>query len=228
MLFTTVLKWVGLPFTATMKRNMQQFKNFLRKITRSFGKSKAAHQIADKSTRSQEYQRARSELQKQFGKEPSDGDIRWRMYAKESEKHQLEWNFGLYRNTLFKRAELLHGEKKLKQALRWYLLVNYYDMNGPQNIGGFRNIQRQHGVKAFDPEQKNISPVVINYTRKVIAQLGFDELAVKTVFDKVATDEHRRMKMPVAPAMAWEQIQPVLIAGEEPWLKHKKSGTSEL
>lgn len=204
---------------------MLKLKTTIRAVIRNLGQTKVKARKTSKLMRSEEYQQARDELRKQFGKEPADGDIRWRMYAKESEKHQLEWNFGLYRNTLLKQAELLRKEKKFKQALRWYLLVNYYDMNGPQNIGGYRDnpeALRQYCVKVFDPKDKFFAPAVVNYTREVITELGFDELAVKAAFDKVSMGEFKRMKMPVTPAKAWEQIQPVLINGEEPWLKHKK------
>lgn len=152
----------------------------------------------------------RAELKRQFGCDPSEGDVHWRMLAKEAQEHWLNRDWGRYRNTRFRQGEQCRKEKKLKTALSFYCWTCYLDANGPNNVGppspdfDFQPIQ-------FSPMAKNIfAPGVIDRTQRIIQALSLTEPEVGKIFLKIARREHKAIRLPVNPEDAWEKLRHIL------------------
>jgi len=82
-----------------------------------------------------DYALAKKELTKQFGKEPSLNDTKWRVYNQRIIEYASKKQWGLYRNNKLDMAFLLQKEGKLKQALSTLFEVVYLDINGCHNVG---------------------------------------------------------------------------------------------
>lgn len=189
----------------------------IRAIGKSFRQTSSRKPKLSKRKLSPEYQEARAELLKQFGHEPSDGDIQWRILAKEVQEHWLNRNWGFYRNTRFRQGEQCRKEKKLKNALHFYCWTCYLDANGPNNVGP-PNPNFDYQPTQFSPRDKNIfAPGVIDRIRKIIQTLSLTEPKVQEIFQNVAHREHKAIRLPVEPESAWKKLHPALFAKKGPY-----------
>ena len=148
-------------------------------------------------------EKERKLLKKKFGREPSENDIKWSLLNKELIDNASSGNWGLYRNTKFAMAELLSAESKSKQALSIFLEVTYLDLNGPCNTSGYTS-------KEFPPFQKShamIAPGVISRVVKIISDMELSMSDTKAIFDNVAEENFKNLKLPVRPETAWKKIK---------------------
>jgi hypothetical protein len=150
----------------------------------------------------------RAALHQQFGNQPSDFDVAWRLLNEDSITHAGTGNWGLYRNTRFAMGEALRAEGRLREALQMYLEVCYLDLNGPRHRGGIENDPELAAeYPPFDPKDAFLAPGVLERCRKLAAtpQLTPDE--VRDHFQKAAAPHSRNLRLPVAPQRAWEQFE---------------------
>ena len=72
-----------------------------------------------------EYMSVKQTLMKEWGKEPSMNDVKWNLANQNLLQHSQNNNWGLYRNTKFDMAGILHKEKRLKGALKviWKFVI---------------------------------------------------------------------------------------------------------
>ena len=92
-----------------------------------------------------EKERLKQEFLSKGYREPSDDDVKWRMLNRRPLQHATEGNLGLCRNMYLVMADFLSLREKLRDALRLYLIVCAYDLNGAQNRGVFPvNVRRQN------------------------------------------------------------------------------------
>ena len=155
----------------------------------------------------EEFEVEREALRKQFGKEPSANDVRWRILNKDLMKNAMNMDFGLYRNTRLHMGELLYKEGKFKDALATYLEASYLDLNGPNNAGGIKDdpeILKDYPV--FNSKQGFLAPGLIKMTLIAIKRLGFNKSEVEDIFLKIGSRVYKSLKLPVKPETCWEII----------------------
>jgi hypothetical protein len=162
--------------------------------------------------RKQEIDGERSRLAKQFGRAPSENDVKWGLLNKEVIEHALNGDWGLYRNTRFQMAELLRKESKFKQALSMYCWVCYLDLNGPRNNGGLKDPALLRDYPPFSPREAFLAPGIISRLAGITKKLHVDEEEVLAVFREAAEHDYKGLKLPVQPAEAWQKLRKELFA----------------
>ena len=160
-----------------------------------------------------EFVSAKKELTKQFGKEPSINDIKWKVFNKNIINYASKKQWGLYRNNKLDMAFLLQKENKLKQSLSTLFEVVYLDINGCNNVGIFdgkapsQKEMEEYGIKEFDPKMAFLAPGVVGTVQDLISELKLSEKQVKELF--ISTN--KRMKpvktMPISEEKAWYKLQ---------------------
>lgn len=112
--------------------------------------------------------------------EPSDDEVKWTLLNQKAVKHASDLDFGLSRNVYMTMAEFLVRRWRLREALGLYVYVCICDLNGAQNLGGLRS-----GVltqpSAFDPNQADVAPVVLDQITRIAKYLRFDKHALRAV-----------------------------------------------
>lgn len=154
----------------------------------------------------------RSRLAKQFGKEPSENDVKWGLLGKEVIEHVMNGNWGLYRNTRFQMAEVLRKESKLKQALSMYCWVCYLDLNGPRNTSGLKDPELLREFPPFSPNEAFLAPGIISRMVRLIENLNLSQEHVSSIFLEAAGHDHNGLKLPVQPEDAWLSVKKELFA----------------
>lgn len=98
-----------------------------------------------------DFNSAKRELTKQFGKEPCMGDVKRRVYNQRLLEYASNRQWGLYRNTKLDMANLLIKEGHHKQALISLFEICYLDLNGGRNVGeGFsKEAMERIGIHEF-------------------------------------------------------------------------------
>jgi hypothetical protein len=162
--------------------------------------------------RKQETDGERSRLAKQFGRAPSENDVKWGLLNKEVIEHALNGDWGLYRNTRFQMAELLRKESKFKQALSMYCWVCYLDLNGPRNTGGLKDPALLRAYPPFSPREAFLAPGIISRLAGITKKLHVDEEEVLAVFREAAEHDYKGLKLPVQPTEAWPKLRKELFA----------------
>tara|TARA_Y100000310_G_C20627266_1_gene786629 strand:+ start:32 stop:1612 length:1581 start_codon:yes stop_codon:yes gene_type:complete len=160
-----------------------------------------------------EFVSAKKELTKQFGKEPSINDIKWRVFNQNIINYASKKQWGLYRNNKLDMAFLLQKENKLKQSLSTLFEVIYLDVNGCNNVGIFegkapsQKEMEEYGIKEFDPKMAFLAPGVIGPVQDLVSELQLSEKQAKELF--ISTN--KRMKpvktMPISEEQAWDKLQ---------------------
>jgi uncharacterized protein YcgL (UPF0745 family) len=151
------------------------------------------------SVNSEKFQRVYNNLKKQFGQEPSTGDVFWALIQNEQLECLKSNDWGLYRNTVFTQYDLLIDESKLRPALERLLYVCYLDVNGPRNNGSFRN------RSPFDLEDAFTAPGVISRLNDLRDRLGLTNDEVKEIFFKTIKEPYK--KMPLSIEKSWKAIE---------------------
>ena len=77
------------------------------------------------------------DLTREFGKEPSENDVKWRLHNQDLLIHANDRNWGLYRNTIHEMAKLTKKEGKLELSLKYLIDIVYIDACGPSNGQGW-------------------------------------------------------------------------------------------
>jgi len=149
------------------------------------------------------YVEAKKVLKKQFGKEPSVNDVKWKKIAKEEVENIKNKNFGLYRNNQFEKASILSQEGKHKQALELYLFVSYLDLNGVSN-----------GHEPFNKRLSFLAPACIFE----ISELSKDEKMsmqdLKKMFIQVSK-RYTAIQAPFTPEKVWDKLETKIELNEE-------------
>lgn len=148
-----------------------------------------------------QYMESKKELKKQFGKEPSVNDVKWRKIAKEEMKNVKERQWGLYSNNQRDKANILSKEGKHLQALESLLFICYLDINGANNVClGFKD------DKDFDPSTSFLAPGIIRMITEESDQISYNEKKIKELFFKVA-EKYTPIKAPISPEKAWKKLE---------------------
>lgn len=147
------------------------------------------------------YNKAKTELAVQFGKEPSENDVFWKFLNDELQYYALRDDWGLYSNVISQQAQLLEGEGKLRQALTFNLWLCYLDMNGPNNLG---ELGRTPGIKRFDPQGW---PLIVDPIIKINGSLNLSKEEMKTLFFDHNQKIHDSLRLPISTKKAWDLIE---------------------
>lgn len=142
-------------------------------------------------------------LTKRFGKKPSVNDVKWGLLNKDLIKHSQKMSMGLYRNTTFEMAEILKKEKKLKQALGYYLEVCYMDLNGPKNLAYTASSSFS---EAFDPTIGFFAPGIVYRIKKILEKLNLGQSDFEEIFFDTTGKIYKSMKLPLAPEKCLEEL----------------------
>jgi len=157
----------------------------------------------------EKFKAEKESLKEQFGKMPSDNDVKWRILNKELMENAQSMDFGLYRNTRFNMGEILRKENRLKPALGTYLEVCYIDLNGPNNRGSLLSSSTEL-LKEFPPftpkDGAFLAPGVIDRIKKIIKKLDANEDTTKKTFFEASEKIHKTLKLPLKPETCWATL----------------------
>ena len=153
-----------------------------------------------------EYSQMKAELTAKHGTEPLTEDIRWALANRRLLQHARDGSWGLYRNAKLEIARILRMEEKLKGALETYLEVCYLDVNGLSNTGGLGGPSLKESPTS-DSKRGLIDAGVICHVRELSKRLDLGTDEVKRLFVQTTEIMHDSLKLPIAPAKAWEQIR---------------------
>lgn len=155
----------------------------------------------------EEFESAKKELTKRFGKEPSDNDIKWGLLNKKLMEHAQNMQFGLYRNARLDMADILRKEHKLKAALNTYLEVCYIDLNGPNNCMLPLDTETLKLLPPFDPEESAfLAPAVVDYVKNIIKKLEIKKDDIKNLFLTNNNRVYKALKLPLSPDNCWDVL----------------------
>ena len=149
----------------------------------------------------------RARLAKQFGKAPSENDIKWGLLGKDAIEHALNGNWELYRNARFQMAEVLRKESKLKQALSMYCWVCYLDLNGPRNTSDVKDQELLREFPPFSPKEAFLAPGIISRMARIIEKLNLDQEKVSLIFQEITVRDYKGLKLPMQPEDAWKSVR---------------------
>jgi hypothetical protein len=136
-----------------------------------------------------------------FLMEPTDDEVKWEMLNRQALQHSTEGNLGLCRNTYLLMADVLSRPERLKEALRLYLIVCAYDLNGAQNRGGLSaEMLRQFPI--FDFTMATLAPVVVDKVRDLAEELKFSLGDVRELYLKFTLPTNS----PLPPAKTWSAL----------------------
>lgn len=159
---------------------------------------------------------ARAALRKQFGHEPSEGDVLWRLFNDKSMELAKYRNWGLYRNLRLTMAEHLIAEQRDAAAMQMFLEVCYLDLNGPTNRGDMDpDPELESMFPIWDPERGMEPDYAASRAAGLAdsASLEIDDIREK--FYETARKLHASMKLPVSPEDAWSELEDYFEADEE-------------
>ncbi len=150
----------------------------------------------------QDFEEEKGRLKKQFiGKgfpEPSDDDVKWGMMNRRALQHAKNSDLGLCRNTYMMMADYLGRRGKLKDALKLYLIVCAYDLNGAANRGGASaELLRQFPL--YDVKMASLAPMIVQNVRDFAEDLNFSADNVRELYQESTLP----MNFPLAPEKTW-------------------------
>lgn len=154
-------------------------------------------------TTESEVRAERERLEKSFAAKgdtgPSDDDVKWGLLNQKAVKHAHDSDFGLSRNIWLTMAEFLARRWRLQEALELYLYVCVLDLNGAQNMGGFKNDpELQWKFPMFAPNRSNLAPVVLDQITRIARILRFGKEALRAVIGK-----RHESKLPIPADQCW-------------------------
>jgi len=162
--------------------------------------------------RKEAFERERAALAAKSGKPPPDRDVLWSILSKELIEYSQKRKWGLYRNTRFDMAEVLHAGGQLRAALATYLEVCYLDLNGPNNLWEATDLEIEAKYPPFTPEDF-LAPGVLRPARSLVERLGLDRTAVRSLTLDHVQRHCSHLGLPVSPETAWLRIEPELFDG---------------
>lgn len=159
---------------------------------------------------------ARAALRKQFGHEPSEGDVFWRLFNEKSMELAKYRNWGLYRNLRLTMAQHLITEQRDAAAMQMFLEVCYLDLNGPTNRGDMDpDPELESMFPTWDPERGMEPDYAASGAADLAnsASLGIDDIREK--FYETARKLNASLKLPVSPEDAWSELEGYFEIDEE-------------
>lgn len=150
-------------------------------------------------------------LRNKYGFEPKDNDIKWALLNEDLLEYSKKRQWGFYRMTRMKMAQILENENKLKGALMTYLGICYLDLNGPTNMpldenGNVVDMDEEIFMP-FDPECK-FTPLTLKDTiLEIIETLKLEKQEVKDIYLNFANKLHKSTRAPIAPIDTWEEME---------------------
>jgi hypothetical protein len=141
-----------------------------------------------------ERERLKESFAAKDGTGPSDDDVKWSLLNQKAIK---------YAHIYLTMAEFLARRWRLREALELYLYVCILDLNGAQNMGGFKNdpeLLRQ--LPVFDPNRSGLAPVVLDQITRIARklQLGTEEL-------RVVVEKQYESKFPLSADQCWLYLE---------------------
>jgi hypothetical protein len=151
---------------------------------------------------------AKKELTKQFGKEPSLRDIKWRVYNERIPEYASKRQWGLYRNNKLDMAELLIEGGHHEQALLTLFEICYLDLNGCNNVGeGISTEDMERiGIHEFDMKMAFLAPVILSMVEDEITILKLENPDAKKLFVDRNNQTKPKKDMPLTPEEAWDKL----------------------
>ena len=120
-------------------------------------------------------------------------------FKKAFKDHIKKQNWGLYRNLKFEMAEKMNVSEA---GLLLFLEVCYFDLNGPNNLGGIES--ERNTAAPFEPDRWGfLAPAVINKIKKLRSQLNLANDQIKTRFFDQNNPVFKNLKLPLAPEECW-------------------------
>jgi len=154
---------------------------------------------------SKESEIERDRLREQFGREPSENEIKWYRLNNRLLEHMNAFQWGLYRNDRLSMGNILAREGRYLDALDVYLEVCYLDLNGPTNCGTL-DPQILEQFPPFNPKEATLAPGVIVDINDLLKQQELSKRDASARFLEVASKVHRLLNLPLAPDKAWRQL----------------------
>jgi hypothetical protein len=153
----------------------------------------------------------KAKLAKRFGREPSDNDVTWSILNQELMDHASQQNWGLFRNTKHRMADILRKESKVEDALGVYFEVCYLDLNGPNNTSGVTDPELLREFPPWSPDQTAfLAPGIVNRIARLIKKTDTDESVAEKMFKSRARRLKKNLALPVSEEDAWAEIQKAL------------------
>jgi len=152
-----------------------------------------------------EFEAERERLRKQFGREPSENDIKWAQLNNRLLEHMNAFQWGLYRNDRLAMGDILNKESRYLNALDVYLEVCYLDLNGPNNCGT-RDPYILKQFPPFNPKDAMLAPGVVGYVYDMLERQRLPMSDLRVRFLEVAAKTQRSLALPVAPDEAWRKL----------------------
>jgi hypothetical protein len=154
----------------------------------------------------EEFDEYSQHLAKQLGREPSDYDVFWGVYTRQSLEFAKQFKWGLYRNTQFNMARILFRQELYKHALEMFFQVCYLDANGPQNCGTLDPDFLQK-FPPFDPKHGSLAPGVLSFIAKTANKLALSEDDLREKFISYALVIQKNLQLPLSPKDIWDKVQ---------------------
>ena len=109
-------------------------------------------------------------------------DEAWGRLNKETLDHTKNGNWRQFREARLSMAYILDGDKKYKNALRFYFEVVFFDLNGVNDkFGSYDAIINERPLKMFDIAQSS-EPLFIAEINNIVNELGLSLDQLKSVF----------------------------------------------
>jgi len=137
--------------------------------------------------------------------EPISADEKWADLSLQALEYAKHFEWGMYTNTQLDMADLLKKEGKHRHELELLFWVLYLDLNGPENRRDVPSDLLKE-FPPFDTEMAVVPPVIANRSAILLAELGLDADAARSMFIQCATRRRNKL-MPVQPDRAWDDLQ---------------------
>lgn len=163
----------------------------------------------------QRKEKVKSDLKKSFkGKEPSEQDIEWRILNQDSIKYAKSKDWISYMSNRGHMADILANSGKLKDALRTYIEVAFFALNGASDVsiglGMDAKTKKEWGLIEFNPgDEVSLSYFPQRGLNEVIAKLELSDHDVRAEFESVCTSK-RMAGLPLKFDSAWPLIQEMI------------------
>lgn len=143
---------------------------------------------------------------KNKNKNKSDNDILWMLYNEDLLQNIKNQDWGLYRNTKAKMADILISENRLKEGLIFYFEVVYLDINGVRNVGVGASDEVLKEFPISDPELGFIAPGNILIIKKIQNKLNLKNSELINLFENNSKIE-KILTLPISVSNAWKMIE---------------------
>lgn len=152
-----------------------------------------------------EFDAAKERLKRQFQgrgySSPSDDDVKWAMLNDAVMQHAKDGNLGLCRNAYMTQARFLYRRNKYQGALRLYLIVCAYDLNGPENRGGMLP-ELLKEFPLFDLRSAFLAPGVVDSVNELATNLKLAPDKLQKIYFDTTLD----MGFPLTTEKTWSVL----------------------